>query len=79
MSDGKILGEFLLKLSSDDVFLGRYVKDPKGIMTSFGLTPEAISALLAGDVARIRALLGRDRPSTTLVHVIPLPPETKRS
>jgi hypothetical protein len=72
MTDGQKIREFVLKLSTDDAFLGRYVRDPKGIMTSFGLPPDAIAAFLSGDVPKVRALFGDKGPEeNTLVFAVP--------
>jgi hypothetical protein len=75
MSDGEKLKDFLFQLTRDDKFLGRYVRDAKGVMVEYGLSSEAIAAVLAGDIAAIRKLLGTVRgPSPTSVHVAPISP-----
>jgi hypothetical protein len=65
------LKEFLLKLASEDAFLVKYVRSPREAMTAYGLSSKAVEAVLAGDLAGIRELLGGEQVrTTTICHVI---------
>ncbi|RLV59939.1 hypothetical protein D5018_09665 [Parashewanella curva] len=49
-----MLDKFLTQLGEDTELCERYKKNPKEIMESYGLTDEEISAMLSGDLSKIK-------------------------
>jgi len=68
VTDKSSLKEFFAKIWEDEVLFERYKKDPEQVLKEFGLSAEAILAIVTGDLKAIRRLLGNHEPPG--IHVI---------
>ncbi|MDO6619896.1 MULTISPECIES: hypothetical protein [unclassified Shewanella] len=63
------LTEFFTQLSSDAKLLEAYKKDPRGVMQANGLSDKDIDAVMSGDMAQVKSLVGDvELKSILLVH-----------
>tara|TARA_R110002033_G_scaffold1601_3_gene13324 strand:+ start:306 stop:509 length:204 start_codon:yes stop_codon:yes gene_type:complete len=52
------MSAFFTELATNALLLEAYKLDPRGVMTSNGLTQEEIDAVMSGDKARVNKLVG---------------------
>jgi hypothetical protein len=71
MAANSPLMDFFLKVSEDEDLFRRYKDDPEATMKQAGLTPEAVRAVVDGDLKTIRRLIGaKMHPGIVLVVII---------
>ncbi|UCB43656.1 MAG: hypothetical protein JSV77_03135 [Dehalococcoidales bacterium] len=57
--DRKVIIDILSRAASDQKFLARLVENPYKVLQEYDLTPEEMTALVRGDVAKIESWVGK--------------------
>ena len=70
-SGGGELSSFLTRLHEDPELQKRYKRDPRGTLEEAGVSKEGIDAVMSGDLAKLRSLVGGAEQMLFMVVISP--------